>query len=217
MKRFLADFLRTLFKGLLLLALIIGGCAWLIKQGEKSPATAGSEEIAAWQSKPLAPWKPGPKHTEFIAAIQDVYDVSSAKFVRDDYLQVVFSSIADEDPQGTCQAIANLWSVRQPQPQVTVDAWDGETRIAHASVINGRIITPPPPTGRRSVEGVARRKEDLAQKNAEATAAMEGKTLADIEGTHGAALTRDKTTGWADWPIFRARFEGGKVVEVSLK
>lgn len=49
-----------------------------------------------------------------------------------------------------------------------------------------------------------------------AQAAMEGKTLPEIEGTHGKALSRDPATGWAEWSKFRARFAAGKVVEVKL-
>jgi uncharacterized membrane protein YqaE (UPF0057 family) len=57
----------------------------------------------------------------------------------------------------------------------------------------------------------------VADRNAEALVAMEGKTLAEIEGTHGKALSKDAATGWAEWPNFRARFVTGKVVEVSVK
>ena len=175
------------------------------------------KQLSTWQDKPVAAWKPGPKHEEFISTIQDVYDVASATFVRDDYLQVIFSAVADEDPQGTCQAIANLWAFKEPQPRVTVDAWEGEQRIASASVIDGRTITPPPPTGRRSVAGEERRKAERAEKNAQAAAALEGKTLAEVEGTHGPALAKNKDTGWAEFKTFRARFENGKVAEVSVK
>lgn len=59
--------------------------------------------------------------------------------------------------------------------------------------------------------------ESRAEKNASALAAMEGKTLAEIEGTHGGALSKDKATGWAEFRAFRARFDGGKVVEVEVK
>lgn len=47
-------------------------------------------------------------------------------------------------------------------------------------------------------------------------AAMEGHTLAEIQNTHGPALSRDAATGWATWAKFKARFVGGRVVEVAL-
>ncbi len=49
-----------------------------------------------------------------------------------------------------------------------------------------------------------------------AQVAMEGKTLAEIEATHGKALSRDAATGWAVWSKFSVRFAGGRVVEVTL-
>jgi hypothetical protein len=42
-----------------------------------------------------------------------------------------------------------------------------------------------------------------------------GRTLAQVEKNHGQALSKDKASGWAIWPKFRARFEGGNVVEVE--
>lgn len=59
--------------------------------------------------------------------------------------------------------------------------------------------------------------EQQQERDAGALLAMEGKSLADVEGTHGAALSKDKETGWAEWQKFRARFENGKVVEVNVK
>ncbi len=50
-----------------------------------------------------------------------------------------------------------------------------------------------------------------------AQVALEGKTIAEIEGTHGKALKKDAVTGWAEWPKFKARFENGKAVEVDLR
>jgi len=38
----------------------------------------------------------------------------------------------------------------------------------------------------------------------------------EVEGTHGPALSKDKATGWATWPTFKAQFQAGKVVEVEL-
>lgn len=56
----------------------------------------------------------------------------------------------------------------------------------------------------------------LAQMLEASRAALEGRSLVEVEGTHGSAMRKDKETGWAVWPKFRAKFEGGKVVEVDL-
>lgn len=59
-------------------------------------------------------------------------------------------------------------------------------------------------------------KEAMKAAAISAQAAMEGRSLVEIEGTHGKALRKDAGTGWAEWPKFSARFAGGKVVEVKL-
>lgn len=223
-----------LYAALALVALLVVASLVYTLVFPPRPTLAEPSEIARTQAKPVAPWRPSAKHTEFIEIIKDVYDVESAEFVRDDYLQVTFAAVADEEPQGTCQAIANLWAFKQPQPQVIVDAYSRETRIAHATVFDGQMITPPPPTGRRSVAGEARSQSPIMQIQAgaapessgqeetftlrllKARAALEGKTFAEVEGTHGPALSKDKDTGWATWPKFKAQFQAGKVVEVEL-
>lgn len=70
------------------------------------------------------------------------------------------------------------------------------------------MLTPPP--------GVSTM-EQQQERDAGALLAMEGKTFADIEGTHGKAIHKSAETGWAEWQKFRARFDHGKVVEVSVK
>lgn len=161
MNSFIHSCLRGALKGLLRLiagiffiGLIIVGMIWLMTrprpQWESDAAEARAQGMAGYQTQPLASWKPGRTHAEFITMIQGEYDVEAAKFVRDDYLQVVFSARFDEDAQSTCQAIANLWYNDTRQPSVAVDSWQGETRTGHATVINGNMITPPPPIGRRA-------------------------------------------------------------------
>jgi hypothetical protein len=59
--------------------------------------------------------------------------------------------------------------------------------------------------------------QEQAYRDTTALAAMQGKTLAEIEGTHGKALRKSVETGWAEFQTFRARFEKGKVAEVSVK
>jgi hypothetical protein len=43
-----------------------------------------------------------------------------------------------------------------------------------------------------------------------------GWSMSEVESRHGPAQDKDKATGWAVWPAFRARFEGGAVVEVAV-
>lgn len=155
----LHSFLKGLIRyigGLVLVLLLIASAAYGLHklnarpQWESDAAEARAQGMAGYQTQPLASWKPGRTHAEFITMIQGEYDVEAAKFVRDDYLQVVFSARFDEDAQSTCQAIANLWYNDTRQPSVAVDSWQGETRTGHATVINGNMITPPPPIGRRA-------------------------------------------------------------------
>lgn len=69
-----------------------------------------------------------------------------------------------------------------------------------------------------AAKGEAKQEETqrLADMLPAAQAAMEGKTMAEIEGVHGKALNRDAVTGWAVWPKFRARFVNGRVLDVEL-
>lgn len=60
-------------------------------------------------------------------------------------------------------------------------------------------------------------KEQRAAMQAGAEAAMKGRPLADIEATHGKALSMDAKSGWATWARFKARFVGGRVAEVELR
>lgn len=152
MNSLIKTFLRGLTVAVLILVAVVGIVmrSRAVPQWEIDAAAARAQGMAAYQSQPAEQWKPSRTHDEFIKMIQDVYDVDVAKFVRHDYLQVVFSSRFDEEPQGTCQAIANLWYNETRQPSVAVDSWKGETRTAHATVINGHMITPPPPAGRRA-------------------------------------------------------------------
>jgi hypothetical protein len=42
---------------------------------------------------------------------------------------------------------------------------------------------------------------------------INGWTMAEVVSRHGEPQSKDRTSGWAIWPSFRARFEGGSVVE----
>lgn len=44
---------------------------------------------------------------------------------------------------------------------------------------------------------------------------LKGMTMADVELLHGPAASKDKISGWAEWPAFKARFENGRVIETG--
>lgn len=65
-------------------------------------------------------------------------------------------------------------------------------------------------------------KEKRSQSTPEATEPVSssspvlvGWSFTEVESTYGKALSTDKASGWAIWPKFRARFEGGNVVEAQ--
>lgn len=72
---------------------------------------------------------------------------------------------------------------------------------------------------RQAAEEIAAKqaREERETLEASTQAALEGRTLAEIEGTHGKALGLDRSTGWGQWEKFEARFEGGVVIEVKLR
>lgn len=216
MNAFLKSFARTLIVAVLIILAVVGIVArsHSVPQWEIDAAAARSHPIADDQSQAVTPLKAGAQQAEFIELIQDMYDVESAQFVRDDYLRVIFSPVADDEEQGTCQAIANIWYNRTWQPSVAVESWHGRTRTAFATVINGRMISPPPPTGRRAKMSTSQRM--AARKAAKDHDEMLGKSFAEIEALHGKARAKDATTGWAVWPTFRAHFVAGKAADVVM-
>jgi hypothetical protein len=44
---------------------------------------------------------------------------------------------------------------------------------------------------------------------------IDGWTMAEVESTHGQARHKDKATGWAVWPTFKAHFTNGNVDAVE--
>ena len=44
---------------------------------------------------------------------------------------------------------------------------------------------------------------------------IDGWTISEVESTHGKAERKDKTTGWAVWPAFKAHFANGAVDRVE--
>lgn len=49
------------------------------------------------------------------------------------------------------------------------------------------------------------------------TLPQQGEAYQAIAAQHGEAQEKDRSTGWATWPHFRARFVDGKAVEVQPK
>jgi len=74
--------------------------------------------------------------------------------------------------------------------------------VAACVVMMKRGSPPSPPAATRATESPA-------------APILDGWTLAEVEGRHGAPITRDARTAWAEWPSFRAHFTNGVVDEVQ--
>jgi hypothetical protein len=59
------------------------------------------------------------------------------------------------------------------------------------------------------------RAEQAALAPRAAAPSIDGWSFTEVKSTYGDAVTTDKASGWAMWPKFRARFEGGIVQEVE--
>lgn len=109
-----------------------------------------------------------------------------------------------------CEGIAYKWAAAAGLKFVRCESWYGNKLYA-AGEYNGPIPT------EFAVQAFTAGLEQQQAKDTAALLAMEGKTLPEVEGTHGPALSKNKDTGWAEFKTFRARFESGKVAEVSVK
>lgn len=138
MKRFLVIFFKTLLKGLLLLAVIIGGCVWLISRKESGEAYLAAHG-GGW-SPPSRAAVSGIKPSDLQALIADVYHVEQSRFIQPDILWVTLP--AGADVQKTCQAIANVWAHRSGLDYVCVESWNGSRRLARATVQHQHFVTP---------------------------------------------------------------------------
>ena len=75
----------------------------------------------------------------------------------------------------------------------------------------GRVLD-----ARARIDAEFAEKHRLEEMLPQTRAALTGHTLAEVEGVHGTARSRDAATGWAVWPKFKARFERGVVVDVDV-
>lgn len=243
MNSFLRSCLRGTLRGLLrlvggflLLAALVVFVVW--SQNRQTSQEKWKDDAARARAEGRISYYNAPLQAEFSKLIQELYDVESVHFLDAGSLRVVFSPVADEAEQGTCQAIANLWSWKNPQPEILVESYHGQTRTAWATVINGHTINPPPPTGRRSTAGKAAAKaaaleafaktpegkeqitridqtEERIKRLLDLRQQLEGKPYASVVAAYGEPQSKDTATGWATWKDFKALFKTGKVEVVE--
>lgn len=229
--------LLRLIGGIVALFVLLVFFAWA--SSRQTSQEKWKDDAARARAEGKASYYNAPLQAEFTKLIQELYDVESVHFLDAGTLRVVFSPVADEEEQGTCQAIANLWSWKNPQPEILVESYHGHTRTAWATVINGHTIMPPPPTGRRSTAGKAAAKaaaleafaktpdgkaqitridqtEERIKRLLDLRQQLEDKPYAAVIAIYGEPRSKDTTTGWAIWKDFKALFKTGKVAEVQI-
>ena len=156
-----------------------------------------------------------------IAALQEPFlqelvampTLNQAVFMDHEVLRVRFAPLVhqgEDHVRVMCEGIARLWAGRAGLEYVRCESWYGNKRYA-SGTYQGSV---PPEYLARVIEKTMHEQQ---AKDAAALVALEGKTLLEVEGTHGPALSKNKDTGWAEFRTFRARFESGKVAEVSVK
>ncbi|MDZ4402262.1 hypothetical protein [Prosthecobacter sp.] len=149
----------------------------------------------------------------FLEELVKLPGLDQARFTGNDTLEVRFAPlvhIGEDHVRVMCENIAKLWGARAGLKYVRCESWYGSKRYA-VGEYDGPI--PEAYIAKVLVEAMEKQQE----KNAAALVALEGKTLVEVEGTHGPTTSRDKTTGWAEFRTFHARFENGKVAEVMVK
>jgi hypothetical protein len=148
---------------------------------------------------------------EFITWLQRNAGVAAARF-NGEVLEVKFTQewSSKDAARVKAESLAHAWRQRSGITEAECAIYWGNEIYA-----KGADSGPVPEIYLARVMGEAIQKQQA--KDAAALVAMQGKTFAEIEGTHGAAITKSKETGWAEFRTFRARFENGKVAEVSVK
>lgn len=149
----------------------------------------------------------------YLQELVAIEGVESAAFADLTHLKVRLKPLmhqGEDHVREMCENIAKGWAARCGLTPVVCEEWYGEKIYA-----TGEYTGPVPEAYLARV--IEETVKDQKEKDAAALVAMEGKTFADIEGTHGRVLSKNKDTGWAEWPKFRARFVNGKVAEVSVK
>lgn len=144
MKRFLIAYLKTLVKGLLLFALILGGCVFMIRQSNRAPYDWEIQnqqyDASANQAKAEQQRAANKANAELQTLIADVYHVETSRFIQPDLLWITLPP--GSNIQATCQAIANLWAHRSGLAYVRVESWSGTTRLGQGTVYGGNVVTP---------------------------------------------------------------------------
>lgn len=141
---------KTLLKALLVCVLLFGGCMFIMSQRTRAPykwelqnqygeLTHQAKIIAANSSnQPL--FLPGPQHAKFQKLIGELYPtVGMIQFISPNLIHVTFAT-EERQKYGLCQAIANLWSFKSKEMDVSVQCWEGENCVAKGSVIGGRLV-----------------------------------------------------------------------------
>ncbi|WP_397379692.1 hypothetical protein [Prosthecobacter sp.] len=148
---------------------------------------------------------------EFITWLQRNAGAETARF-NGDVLEVKFTQAwaSKDEARVKAESLAHAWRLRSGLTEAECAIYWGNEIYA-----KGADSGPVPEIYLARVMAETIQKQQ--DKDAAALVAMKGKTFAEIEGTHGAAITKSKETGWAEFQTFRARFENGKVAEVSVK
>jgi len=135
--RFLKLFAWTLFKGILLVTVIAGGCVFILQQQTRAPY---DWELPKIQAEANAQRATNRQNAEFQTLIAEVYGVETSRFIQPDLLWITLPP--GSDIQSTCQAIANVWAHRSGLPWVRVESWRGTQRLGQGTVREGQIVRP---------------------------------------------------------------------------
>lgn len=151
MNSFIHSCLRGALKGLLRLAagiffvgLIIVGMIWLITRprpqweidaaAARTPSASYTPTPARVATAPISP-------KSFQTLIADLYQVETSRFIEPDLMWVTFGP-GEYAIQKKCQAIANVWAIRNGADYFRVECWSGNIRLGQGTVVNGEIRTP---------------------------------------------------------------------------
>jgi len=162
MNTFLKSCLRGTLKGLGGLALgilgLFGIClliGWMASQNNRSPYEweqrakfadiTARANAAATAAEPLSRgFEPGAEHVEFQKLIIGMHpNVGFLNFVSPRLIRVQFSGQTGKKP-GICQAIANLWSFRSGEKNVSAQCWEGDQCVALGTVEDGNLVNVKP-------------------------------------------------------------------------
>lgn len=151
----------------------------------------------------------------FLQELVKLEGIDEARFTGRDTIQVRFKPlvhIGKDHVRVMCEGIAKLWASRVGLSHVRVESWYGNEMYAKGTY-EGPV--PEDYMMKKAVGALADYEQKREAMTEQANVAMRGKTMAEIEGVHGPARSRDPITGWAEWAKFKARFRDGKVFDVE--